>query len=249
MYKGKKVSLVFPAYNEQDNIGKALSDFSSLGIFDEIIVVDNNSSDDTQKISERKGAKVVKEKRQGYGYALRKGMKAAQGDYIMLCEPDGTFLASDSLKLLKYLNDFDCVIGTRTNKTFIGKDANMSFFLRYGNIVLAKIIQVLFKTPPLSDCGCTYRAMRQAVVKKISPELTVGGSYFLPELTLVVLSHGHSLIEVPVRYKKRIGESKITGSPKRTVIVGVKMLFLVLKLRFTTIITKYLNQQELQKKG
>ncbi len=93
MFKNKKVSLILPAYNEEKNIGKALKDFLATDIFEEIIVIDNNSTDRTAVVAKNYGVKLLKELNQGYGFALRRGLSEATGDYIFLCEPDGTFLA------------------------------------------------------------------------------------------------------------------------------------------------------------
>jgi glycosyltransferase involved in cell wall biosynthesis len=231
MYKAKKVSLVFPALNEEKNIGRAIVDFKKIKIFDEIIVVDNNSTDDTAKIAKKKGAKVVRESNRGYGYALRRGMAEARGDYIMLSEPDGTFIAKDALRLIEHMNKYDLVTGTRTNANFVKKGANMGGFLRYGNMGVAKIMQWLFRTPPLSDCGCTFRVMKKSVVKAILPYLTVGGSHFLPETVINSSVMGFRIREVPVHYRGRVGTSKITGSKLRSTKVGWRMLWLIIKYK------------------
>ncbi len=235
MYKAKKVSLVFPALNEEKNIARAIEDFKKIKICDEIIVVDNNSKDNTAKIARKNGAKVVYESKRGYGYALRKGMIKARGDYIILSEPDGTFDARDAVKLVKGLDKYDFVAGTRTNKDFIEEGANMGRLLRYGNMTVAKIMQVLFRTPSLSDCGCTFRVMKKSVVKAILPRLTVGGSHFLPETIINSAIAGFKILEVPVHYRARVGESKITGSKVRSIKVGWNMVKLIMKYRFGNI--------------
>ncbi|MBI4097701.1 MAG: glycosyltransferase family 2 protein [Candidatus Levybacteria bacterium] len=232
MYKNKRISLVFPVFNEEKNIGRAIEDFKRLCIIDEIVVIDNNSSDRSAKIASAKRVKVIKEKKQGYGFALRRGMREAKGDLIVLCEPDGTFVAKDLLRLLDQSEIYDMVMGTRTNARFIGKRANMGRLLRLGNITLAKIIQYLYSSnSPLSDCGCTFRVMKKSLVKKIMPKLKVGGSYFLAELLVVSLFSGLTIKEIPVHYRERVGESKITGSLEKSVIVGLQMFNLALKYR------------------
>ena len=171
------------------------------------------------------------EKQQGYGFALRKGFSVAQADYIVLAEPDGTFDANDLPKLLQQIEHFDVVIGTRTNRAFIEPGANMSFFLRSGNVVVAKILQFLFAATALTDCGCTFRVFKKEVVEKIRPHFTVGGSYFLPETVILTTQFGFSMTEIPVHYHQRVGRSKITGSMIRSVQVGLAMLKLILRYR------------------
>ncbi len=234
MYKRRKISLVFPAYNEEANIKNALTEFKRIKSIDEIIVVNNNSKDNTAAIAKKNGAKVILEKQKGYGYALRKGLQVATGDYIFLCEPDGTFQARDIPRFLQKLTAYDVIVGTRTDKVYIAKKANMHGLLRMANISLAKCMQILYRpTCPLSDCGCTYRVMKREVVKKILPSLTVGGSHFLSELMVHILQTKYRVIEIPVHYQGRIGESKITGSLKKAIYVGLQMTKVIIGNKFT----------------
>lgn len=234
MHHGKKISLVFPAFNEAENIAQAIGDFKALAYLDEIIVVDNNSKDETAKIAKARGAKVVKESEQGYGFALRRGLAEAKGDYVILSEPDNTFSATDTTRFLDHIKDFDMVAGTRTNRNFIEKNANMGLLLQIGNILVAKLIQILFQTGSLSDCGCTFRVLRRSLVKKILPKFTVGGSHFLPETVVLTRLSGGSILEIPIHYRKRVGTSKITGSLKRSFFVALQMIKLIIRYRFAS---------------
>ena len=229
MYKGQKVSLVFPAYDEEENIAAAIKDFKSAKIVDEIIVVDNNSRDNTSNIANRNGARVFLEKNQGYGFALKRGMGEASGDLVILCEPDATFEAKDLPNLLSLSNRYDLVMGTRTNKQYIRNGANMGLFLRLGNISVAKIMQIIYGLNNVSDCGCTFRVFRKSIVKKILPLLSVGGSHFLPETVILTKLAGGRIAEIPIHYGARIGESKITGSFKKSMKVGLNMLGIIFK--------------------
>lgn len=229
MYKSKKVSLVFPAYNEEENIGEAIKDFQSIKLVDEIIVVDNNSKDKTSDIARKEGARVVIEKNQGYGFALRRGMKEAKGGLVVLCEPDATFSSLDLPKLLSFTDKYDLVMGTRTNKRYIRKGANMGRLLRFGNMSVAKIMQLMYGLNNVSDCGCTFRVFNKAIVSRILPYLTVGGSHFLPETVVLTKLAGGKIIETPVHYGRRLGQSKITGSFKKSIKVGLEMLGIILK--------------------
>jgi glycosyltransferase involved in cell wall biosynthesis len=231
MWEGRRVSVVFPAYNEAASIAEAVTEFSSVSAVDEVLVVDNNSTDATAERALKAGARVVKEPRQGYGHALRRGLREASGDYIVLAEPDGTFMGRDVLKLLAYAEDFDLVLGTRTTRELIWHGANMGWQLRWGNWLLAKLLQVLFDGPSLSDCGCTLRLVRQAALDRLLPRFTVGGSHFLPEMVCLALLNHLRLIEVPVNYRSRVGQSKITGSLTTAVKVGARMLLLILRYR------------------
>jgi glycosyltransferase involved in cell wall biosynthesis len=125
VWKNKTVTVVFPAYNEEDNVAAAVKDFAGVGVVDEILVVNNNSHDRTAEHAAAAGARVVEEAIQGYGVALRRGLREATGDFIILAEPDGTFLGRDVIKLLSYADDFDLVCGTRTTRELIWDGANM----------------------------------------------------------------------------------------------------------------------------
>jgi glycosyltransferase involved in cell wall biosynthesis len=234
MWQGQRVVVVFPAYNEEAGIAAAIEDFRGAGegrVVDEVVAVDNNSRDRTAHLIRAAGATYVREGRQGYGYALQRGMAAAAeagADLTVLAEPDGTFAGKDVLKLLAFADDFDVVLGTRTTPELIWQEANMGRFLRWGNWVVAKLLQVLFGGPSLSDCGCTLRLLRRDAYLRLRDRLSVGGSHFLPEMVCVALEEGLRVVEVPVNYRGRTGESKITGSPATALRVGLRMIRLIL---------------------
>ena len=233
MYGAKTVSVVFPAYNEAGNIRRAVLEFLVPDVVDEVVVVDNNSRDATAAEAAAAGARVVQETRQGYGYALQRGLAEATGDLIILAEPDGTFVGRDVLKLLAYSDDFDMVCGTRTTRELIWQQANMGWFLRVGNWAVAKMIQFLFDAPSLTDCGCTLRLTHRTALARFREELTVGGSHFLPEMVILALKRQLRIIEVPVNYRGRVGESKITGTLAGTLRTGTNMIVLALRCRLT----------------
>jgi glycosyltransferase involved in cell wall biosynthesis len=224
MHESRTVSIVFPAFNEEGNIRSAVEDFLIPGVVDEIVVVDNNSRDRTVEEARQTSARIVTETSQGYGHALRRGLREARGDIIILAEPDGTFVGRDVLKLLAYANDFEMVCGTRTTRELVWAQANMGWFLRMGNWSVAKLIQLLYGGPSLSDCGCTLRLIHRSALSRILDDLTVGGSHFLPEMLILSLKRGVSVIEIPINYRGRVGDSKITGSIQGTLRTGFRMI-------------------------
>jgi glycosyltransferase involved in cell wall biosynthesis len=232
MWQEQRVSVVLPAYNEGESIRAAVEAFFEAGVVDEVIVIDNNSSDHTAAEAARTRARVVRETTQGYGAALRRGLFEATGDLIILAEPDATFMGKDVHKLLAYADDFDMVCGTRTTKELIWAEANMGWFLRVGNLVVAKMLQALFNTCSLSDCGCTLRLVRREGLLRFREQLTVRGSHFLPEMVILAHHHGLKIIEIPVNYRGRLGTSKITGTLKGTLRTGTNMIGLILGYRF-----------------
>lgn len=232
MYGSRTVSVVLPAYNEEKYIRSAVTDFFIADVVDEVVVVDNNSRDGTAAEARQTKARLVSETAQGYGNALRRGLREATGDLVILAEPDGTFMGRDVLKLLAYADDFDMVCGTRTTRELIWAQANMGWFLRVGNWSVAKMLQLLYGGPSLSDCGCTLRLTHRAALQQFQDDLTVGGSHFLPEMVILALRRGLRVIEVPVNYRGRVGESKITGSLKGTLTTGFRMIGLIVRYLF-----------------
>lgn len=235
MFNNKSFSLILPAYNEETHIKKNIETFSETKIFDEIIVVDNNSTDLTKIEIEKTDAKYLCEKIQGYGAALRKGMESSNGDYIVLCEPDSTFSAKDIYKFLAYIDDFDCIFGTRTTKSLIHKSAKMQFSLRIGNILVAKVLEYMFLGPTLSDVGCTYKVISREAYQKIKSDLKVIGSEFQPELMINLILKKIKILEIPVNYLEREGKSKITYNFTSSSVLAVKMLLLMFRLRIKSL--------------
>lgn len=238
MYLGKKVSVVFPVYNERENVRAALEEFLRHPAVDEIVAVDNNSKDGSDDEIKLTSARYVKEITQGYGAALRRGMREATGDLIVTCEPDGTFRADDLDRLLVYSREYDVVFGTRTsrNPVWSGGDpgANMYFSLRLGNWAVAKFLEYLFNGPSFTDVGCTYKLIHRRAYEKIRDSFTVNGNWFSPEYMIRVLEHKLSVVEIPVRYGARIGTSKITGEISKAIRLGFRMIGFILMQRISS---------------
>jgi glycosyltransferase involved in cell wall biosynthesis len=235
MFNNKSISLVLPAFNEEIHIKKNIDLFNETKVFDEIIVVDNNSTDKTEIEIKKTSAKYIRETNQGYGAALRKGMQESKGDYIVLCEPDSTFTSKDIYKFLAYIDDFDCIFGTRTTKSLIQKGAKMQFYLRVGNIAVAKFLEYVFFGPTLSDVGCTYKMISRNSYEKIKNEFTVTGSEFQPELMIRLILKKERILEIPVNYLEREGKSKITYNFFSSFKLALKMIFLIISLRIKNI--------------
>jgi glycosyltransferase involved in cell wall biosynthesis len=238
MYKNKTISVVLPTYNEETSIKDCINNFFSTGVVDEILVVDNNSIDNTAGEIKKTAAKYIFEKQQGYGIALRTGIQNCTSDYIITCEPDGTFDAFDIFKFLLYSEKFDCVFGTRTSKSMIGPGAKMTFYLRYGNIIVAKMLEYFFNGPTLTDVGCTYKLISRKNYIQIHNKLKVNGSQFQPELMIHLISTKCSIVEIPINYLYRKGVSKITYNFIRSLILAIKMVYLITFTRIKFFIKK-----------
>jgi len=234
MWNAKRVSVVLPTFNERESIRKVIEEFYSTGLVDEVIVVNNNAAPGTSEEVRGTGALEVTEPRQGYGWAIRKGLEIASGELIVLAEPDGTFEPRDVVKLLAYSDDFHYVLGTRTTRELIWAGANMGWFLRWGNWAVAKLIEVLFNCPILTDAGCTMRLLSRDALRRIQGAFAVGGSQFGPHLTLLAIAARVPLFEVSVNYRPRVGKSAVTGSLVKAIVLGLQMIGLILSFRVRT---------------
>ena len=231
MWNGRTVSVVLGTYAEKGSIREVIDGYFATGVVDEVLVVNNNAEPGTAEEVERTAARQVFERRQGYGYAYRRGLAEATGDLIVLSEPDGTFLPRDIHKLLAYSDDCDAVFGTRTTREMIWGGANMGLFLKWGNWAVAKLVEALFNTSHLSDVGCTYRLITRETLERVQGQFRVGGSHFGPELMLLVISSGARVVEVPVNYLPRVGESSVTGDFGKAVRLGLQMIAYIVAFR------------------
>ncbi|MGC4048620.1 MAG: glycosyltransferase family 2 protein [Paludibaculum sp.] len=231
MWRGRKVAVIFPTYNEKDSIREAVLGYFATGLADEVIVVNNNAAPGTSEEVAGTGAREIFETKQGYGNALLCGIDNTDADFLVLSEPDGTFNPNDLVKMLAYSDDVPVVFGTRTSREFIWANANMGRFLRWGNWAVAKMTELLFNTTLLTDMGCTLRLFDRRAIQRIRPHLTIGGSHFGPQLLLEVVSHGIPFVEIPVNYRSRVGESSVTGSFWKAFKLGIRMIALVWEYR------------------
>lgn len=232
MYKGKTVGVIFPTYNEQDNILSAITSFSEHPCVDEVMVVDNNSSDLTKSLTLQTKAAYVFEPVQGYGSASIAGLKKCKQDLLVIVEPDGTFSSSDLDLFLAYSEKYDAVFGSRTSRNLIWDNAFMPHWVRIGNWICAKELEFLWGGPSLTDVGCTYKLFHRESIQVIQENLTVKGSHFSPHLMIECLRRKLKIIEIPINYYSRVGNSKITGGNNlRTIRLGVVMFFYIFTMR------------------
>jgi dTDP-glucose pyrophosphorylase len=232
-FDARRVSVVIPAYNEAASIAHVVRDFRPHA--DEVVVMDNCSADGTAELARAAGAVVHSRQLRGYGDALRQGMDAASGDILVLVEADGTFRAKDIGKMFEFLKDADMVIGTRTTRQLIEQGANMDGILRWGNVVVGKLVEALWwkLEPRFTDVGCTYRAIWRDAYLKIRPYLTRDDAAFSPEMMIEMLRVEGRVIEIPVSYyRRRGGESKHSASRWHSVRTGLRMLNVILRKRF-----------------
>lgn len=230
MWNNKKVSVVISLYRE-NAIKSVIEDFFSSPNVDEVIVVDNNTSLELIKEVKKTKAVLITERKQGQGWGLRKGMEVAKGDYVILCEGDGSFKGVDVDKFLVYANDFSAVFGTRTNKSLLEPGAMLypiHPIRRLADVFEGKVIEFLFRANTLSDVGCTYKLLTREVIKKLQNKWITGDSHFVTEITLQVAAAGIPFIEIPIAFRKRVDKSAVTGNIIKIVKWGIKLLYFIL---------------------
>jgi glycosyltransferase involved in cell wall biosynthesis len=234
MWGERSVTVVLMTYAERASIRSVIEGFYATGFVDEVLVVNNNAEDGTAEEVATTKARMVDEPQQGYGHACRRGLMEAEGDLIVLAEPDGTFLPSDILKLLAFIDDCDVVFGSRTTRELIWHGANMDWFLRWGNWGVAKLIEALFNTSHLSDVGCSYRVFTRDLAQLVAARMRVGGNHAAPEMMLLAITSGARFVEVPVNYLPRVGRSSATGTLRGAIAIGLRMVGLILAFRRQT---------------
>lgn len=231
MWKQKKVAVILPTYREKRSIRDAIINFYSSGYVDEIIVVDNNAEEGTREEVAKTKARLVWENRQGYGYAIRKGMAITDAKLIIIAEPDGSFDGQDIIKLLSYSDDFEMVFGSRTHLPLVHKGSDMILYKRLGDVLLGKIATLLFLCYPLTDVGCTFRLTSKSAWKKIASECQSGDGIFATEWLMVAAKNAVRFIEIPINYKSRVGKSLFVGKPyTKGTIWGARKLFCIIKI-------------------
>jgi glycosyltransferase involved in cell wall biosynthesis len=231
MWNGKTLSVVLPTYNEKDSIGDTIRRFEALGVVDDILVVNNNAAEGTSEEVARTGAREVFEHTQGYGAAIRRGLAEVDTDLVCVCEPDGTFNPEDLFKLLVFTPECDFVVGSRTVSNFIWDGANMGWVLQWGNWAVAKLIEVLFNTSYLSDVGCTFRVLSRERVADVLARSTLHGSAYGLEMLMIAVIRRAKIVQVPVNYHPRVGQSSVTGHLGKTLSLGSEMTRMVLRMR------------------
>jgi len=199
-----KVTIVIPTLNEEESIGEVVERFRKLG-YDDILVIDGNSTDRTREIAKEKGARVVVQSGKGKGQAIVEAFQIVNSDVLVLIDGDGTYLPEDVEKLLEPIRRgvADHVIGNRLVNFERGAFTRL-------NLVGNKILNALFRFiygVELNDILSGYRALRKEVYKSV--DLKKHGFEIETELTVETLAKGFRIVEVPIHYRRRVGKTKL----------------------------------------
>ena len=214
------ISIVIPAYNEEEGIKNVLNgikDTLKEGLDYELLVVDDGSTDRTAEIVKNEGVRLIQHSyNKGYGAALKTGTKNAQGDFVLYMDADNQHNPGDILKLLKYMNENDMVVGART------KDSKIVFSRRIGKKILTFIANYLSETK-IPDLNSGLRLVRKDVVMEFIHILPNTFS-FTTTITLACIKSGYNIKYVPINTTERVGDSKI--NPFRD---GFRFVILILR--------------------
>jgi len=124
------------------------------------------------------------------------------------------------------------VFGTRTSKSLIWSGAKMYWFLRAGNVIVAKLLEYLHNGPCLTDVGCTMKLIKKDSLERVQSQFSVKGSHFSPEFMILTIKNIIKCVEIPVNYKERVGDSKITSNFWKSFKLGIIMIGFIFKERF-----------------
>lgn len=225
------VTVALTAYDDEASIGAAVRDFAAHPAVVRVIVVDNNSRDATATRAREAGAIVVTETRQGYGYSVYRCLSEAiaysDTELTLLCEGDRTFRAHDIDKFLAYIPHADIVNGTRISEQLRAYETQLSTFMFYGNLFVAKLLEAKhLGRGTFTDVGTTYKLCRNAALSRLLPHLNPAINLeFNAHLLDTALAEEIRLVECPITFFPRVGVSKGGNvNNRRAFSVGARMI-------------------------
>jgi glycosyltransferase involved in cell wall biosynthesis len=204
VHKGKTISAVIPCYNEEDGIRHVIEAMPP--VVDEIVVVDNNSTDRTAEVARSLGARVVHETRKGYGAAYQAGLPAATKEIIVTLDGDGSYPPEEIPRLVDFLieNDLDFISASRFP---LKTGGSMNFMNMVGNKVLTAAMFLLYFRR-IDDSQSGMWVFRREIYPRL--QATHPGMAFSEELKIeAILAKGVRFAELHIDYKERIGEVKL----------------------------------------
>tara|TARA_R110002096_G_scaffold161174_1_gene327685 strand:- start:21859 stop:22551 length:693 start_codon:yes stop_codon:yes gene_type:complete len=223
-----KIKVIIPAYNEAGSIGQVINAIPKH--VEEVIVVSNNSTDDTEINAKKAGATVLTESNKGYGYACLKGMQYIvnqneKPDIIVFLDGDYSDYPEELTKIVAPIieDDIDFVIGARVKK--LREDGSMTTPQIFGNWLATNLMRLFFSAK-FTDLG-PFRAIKYDTLLALNMEDKTYG--WTVEMQLKAIKQKLTYTEVPVNYRNRIGVSKVSGTLKGAIFAGVKILGWIFK--------------------
>jgi len=223
------VKVIIPAYNEENGVGQVIAEIPK-NLVHEIIVVNNASTDYTDQVAAKAGATVLHEPVPGYGRACLKGIEYLKlsdqkPDIVVFLDADHSDYPEEIEQVIKPILDFraDLVIGSRALGT--KEKGSMTPQQIFGNWLATRLLKLLYGVK-FTDLG-PFRAITYEKLLELDMQDKTFG--WTVEMQLKAAKSGLRCVEVPVRYRKRIGFSKISGTVKGTVMAGYKILYTIFK--------------------
>ncbi len=206
MKESIEVSVLIPAYNEEGSLAetvKVISEYSKYLKAMEIVVINDGSADRTSEIAKTLPVKLIEhDQNQGYGAALKNGMRAAKYDYILIADADGTYPLEDIPKLADDADQFDMVVGART-----GAVVQVPTLRKPAKWMITRLAEYLSQRK-IPDLNSGFRIFRKDVAMRFF-ELYPDGFSFTTTITLAMLTNHYKVKFIPINYHKRVGKSSI----------------------------------------
>ena len=225
-----KTAVIIPAYNEEKSIGKVINSLPH-DLIEEIVVVNNNSTDNTAEVAKNAGATVLTELFQGYGAACLNGIAYCNNkefDIILFVDGDYSDYPEEAAEILKPIIEgkYDFVLGSRR----LGKREKGALPIQsqFGSIIAGFLIQIFWGFK-YTDLG-PFRAIRLDSLNKLKMEDKWYG--WTVEMQIKAAREKMRILEIPVSYRVRIGKSKVTGTIKGTVMASIIILSTIFKYAF-----------------
>ncbi|EDP71311.1 glycosyl transferase, group 2 family protein [Flavobacteriales bacterium ALC-1] len=228
-----KIVVIIPAYNEEESIPLVIKDIPNS--VEEVVVVSNNSTDNTETNAQNAGATVLVEHQKGYGYACLKGMEyvanfeyTERPDIIVFLDGDYSDFPEELTKIVQPIIDenIDFVVGARVKE--LREEGSMTKPQIFGNWLATSLMKLFFRST-FTDLG-PFRAIKYDSLLALKMEDKTYG--WTVEMQLKVLKQKLSYKEIPVNYRNRIGVSKVSGTIKGAIFAGVKILTWIFKYSF-----------------
>lgn len=209
-YTKPQISIILPCKNEEVGLPFCIEKIKKIIEQENLkaeIIVSDSSTDNSYKIAKNLGVIVIKHDKNGYGNAYLEAFKIAQGDILILGDADDTYDFSEIPSLLKYVPEYDLVLGQR--KYF--KKGSMPVLNKYiGNPILSFILNIMFKVK-IKDCHTGFRIIKKTTLEKLNLQST--GMEFASEMIISAVKNKIKIKETPIYYYPRKGETKLRRIP------------------------------------
>jgi glycosyltransferase involved in cell wall biosynthesis len=224
----KRLTIVIPAFNERGPIEQVLKHVQTIcsDVVQEIVVVDDGSSDETACVAQAAGARVIRHKQNmGYGAALKTGIRNAQTDFVLTMDSDGQHRAEDVLRLWELVDANDMVVGQRTDLI------HSPLWRMPGKWLLGLVANHLTRRH-IPDLNSGLRVIRREAALRYL-HLCPPGFSFSTTITMALLSRGYNVTYVPIQVERRVGQSTVsitTGLDTFILILRIAALFNPLRI-------------------